>query len=402
MKSLPEISVDQLRSVKDIEILCSNSAEQTHALYQSIPLMSHAVLTASRIANKICPKNYNSKIPDSRQQGVLSTIFDLQQRITLFSGYPAVSLAALNCRMAMFSCLSMVVKYHKKNRQQRSHIVLMKGLDDVADVAKELNLHVRFSDQEHIVDFLNDDCAALVLTLPGVGGNVNYLESIRAKLNQFDIQLIVDGSGQYLSPQSTAYECLWADILHLDVGYICGLDKGGSAVLSNTRFSDYLPLPIVGKNAEGYQWKKLTEKPLSIGVLSDIPLNLQVALHCLIYLRMQDVAAVQQQAIQSMVMASYLRQLFNQAAIKTEDVAEAAGCCVVVIEKTMESSGSIDRLLHRLTELPIRVQIQCEDNDVKITLANLHQLDFDQLQRLIEMFILQHRNSLQQKDKNGR
>ncbi len=393
MNLLPEISTDQLRGIKDIESLCSNSGAQMNALYQSIALESNAILTASRIANKICPEGYNLKIPDSMQQGILSTIFDLQQRIALFTGYPSVSLAAVNRRMAIFACLSMVIKHQQKNRRQRNQIVLMKGLDEVADVAKELNLRVRFLNPENITDFLNDGCAALVVSLPGIDANVNYLESIRGKLDQLDIPLYLYGSGQYLLALSEASEWLRADILHLDVAYICGLDKGCNAVLSNAKFSGYLPVPMAGKNDETYQWKTLAENPLSVGMLSDASLDPQATLHCLIYFRMQGFSALQQQAVQSMVMASYLRQQFNQAGIKTEEVPDAAGRCVIVIENEMANSKFIDQLLVSLSELPIRLGIQLLDQYLKITLANLHLLNFEQLHRLIEMFILQHRNS---------
>ncbi len=391
MNLLPEISADQLRGIKDIESLCSNSGEQMNALYQSIALESNAILTASRIANKICPEGYNSKIPDSRQQGVLSTIFDLQQRIAVFTGYPSVSLAAFNRRMAIFACLSMVIKHQQKNRQQRNQIVLMKGLDEVADVAKELNLRVRFLDPQNISDFLNDDCAALVLSLPGIDANVNYLESIRGKLDQLDIPLYIDGSGQYLMALSEASEWLRADILHLDVAYICGLDKGCNAVISNAKFSGYLPVPMASKNDEACQWITLAENPLSVGILSDVPLDLQAALHCLIYFRMQGFAALQQQAVQSMVMAGYIEQQINQAGMKTEEVLMAAGRCVILIENEMADSKFIDRLLVSLGELPLRLGIQLQDQYLRITLANLHRLNFEQLHRLIDMFILQHR-----------
>jgi glycine cleavage system protein P-like pyridoxal-binding family len=390
MTLLPEISADQLRCVQDMETLCSNSGEQAKQLYQSLPVLSDAISTTLRIANKICPENYNSNIPDSRQQAALSTIFDLQQCLMVFTGYPSVSLAALNCRMAIFSSLSMTINYHLKKRQQRNYIVLIKGLDDVAHVANELNLRVIFSDLENISDLLNEECVAVVISLPGIDANIECLESLRGKLEQLDIPLYIDGSRQYLLAQNIPYEWLKADILHLDVGYICGLGKGGNAVLSNSKYADYLPLPMVGNNDEAYQWKTLSDSPLSIGMLSDTPVDLQVVLHCLIYFRMQGFAAIQQQAIQSMLMASYIAQQINQAGIKTEGVSGAGGCCVVVIRNEMASSESIDQLLDSLSELPIRLQIQCQNNYLKITLANLHQLNFDQLHLLIEMFILQH------------
>lgn len=402
MSFLPEISVDQLRSVKDIETLCSNSGEQSNVLYMSVPIVSNPVLIASRIANKICPENYISKFPDSRQQGALSSIFDLQQYIAAYTGYPSVSLAGLNSRMAIFSSLSMIIKYHQKNKSQRNKIVMINGLGDVSDIAKELNLTVRFSDLENIANYLDNQCVALVVSLPGIGGNMDYIESLRKKLTQLDIPLLIDGSRQYLLAENMANESLQGDILHLDIGYICGLDKGGSAVLSNSKFSDYLPVPMVGNSDGTYQWETLSEHPLSIGMLSSSPVDLQAVLHCLIYLRMQGFASIQQQAIQSMVMACYIAQQLNQSGIETKDVPLASGCCVIAIDREVTDSDSIDQIIIGLSELPIRLQIELQNTQLLITLTNLHQLSQVQLQRLIEMFILQHRNLQQQQDKNGK
>jgi glycine cleavage system protein P-like pyridoxal-binding family len=402
MSFLPEISVDQLRSVKDIETLCSNSGEQSNVLYMSVPIVSNPVLTASRIANKICPENYISKFPDSRQQGALSSIFDLQQYIAAYTGYPSVSLAGLNSRMAIFSSLSMVIKYHQKNKSQRNQIVMINGLGDVSNIAKELDLTVRFSDLENIANYLDNQCVALVVSLPGIDGNMDYIESLRKKLTQLDIPLLIDGSRQYLLAENMANESLQGDILHLDIGYICGLDKGGSAVLSNSKFSDYLPVPMVGNSDGTYQWETLSEHPLSIGMLSSSPVDLQAVLHCLIYLRMQGFASIQQQAIQSMVMACYIAQQLNQSGIETKDVPLASGCCVIAIDREVTDSDSIDQIIIGLSELPIRLQIELQNTQLLITLTNLHQLSQVQLQRLIEMFILQHRNLQQQQDKNGK
>lgn len=391
MPSLTEISSDHLRSLKGIESLCGHSNELSIRLNHDLSATtSNGVLAASRIAQKMTLQGYNWLVPESRQQGVLASIYDLQQRVQKLGAYSSVSLAASNRQMGVFSCLSMMMKYHQKKKQLRNRLLLINRLDDVALVAGQLNLTLQFTDPLHITDYLDEQCAALVVSLPAINDKLDFIESIRSKLQQMDIPLYVDGSGQYLLTHNTAYDGLKADILHLDLGYICGLDKGANAVLANEKFADYLPLPIAGFNGEAYQWKTLQQNPLSIGMLNDSPLDLQQAMHCLIYLRMQGEAAMQQQALQSIVMARYIKQKLVQSGLILKNLPETAGACVIDMNNRQTDAESLEQLLTELTRLPIRLQLNPQQGNLNISLTNLHQLNFDQMQRMLEMFILHH------------
>lgn len=392
MAVLPDINAHLIRPLQDIEPLSDDSGIQPQVLYQRVPGASNAVLSAALAANKTVLQNYNPAIPENRQQGVISAVYQLQSLLADFTGYASISLSSFNARMAIIACLSMVLKRHQKNKQQRKHIVLLKRLTEVAAVAEQMGLQVKFSDLENVTDYVNDECFAVVTSLPGLSDKQDVLQRLRSELEQLEIPLCIDGSGQYLLTEQKTIEWLQADILLLDVAAICGLNKGVNAVLANQLYAELLPLPIAACSEGVYRWSKLEDKPFSIGMLSTTPVNLHAIMHCLAYFRMQGFTAIGQQAVQSMVMARYLQQQLSQHGIQCEDVFESCGRCVLTLERLAVQTRMIELLMRTLNDFPISLQTLTFDNTLKLTLGNLHVLSFDQLQQLVEMFILRQDN----------
>ncbi len=381
-------SAHQIRSAQELEALWAESSVPPDYLYQRIQETCSAVHLAGLVAQKTVLQNYNPAIADSRQQGAIAAVYQLQNLLSDLTGYPDVSLPCTNSRMAIFACLSMIGKRHQMNKQQRSYIVLTKGMSQVAAVATQMGLQIVYSAPDDFLNVINEDCFAVVMPLPGLSNKMDFAQTLKPGLEQLQIPLCVDGSDQYLLTDKKSVEWLQADILHLDVAALCGLDKGVNALLANQDFADLLPVPVAGYADGAYQWCKLQQRPLSIGMLSDVTIDLYAVIHCLAYIRMQGFAEMGRQATQSMVIARYLKQQISGRGVQCQDIPESCACCIITLESNPEQSKSINLLKWKLNELPISLQWYSSENRVEIKLGNLHVLSFDQLQQLAEMFIL--------------
>jgi glycine cleavage system protein P-like pyridoxal-binding family len=385
----PEIDQHYLRPAEDLEHLCDDSVIKSLRFQQQLPVKGNAVLTASMVSKKTVLESYNPVVPEPKQQGVIAITHELQQKVSEFTGYASVSLSSLNHRMAIFACLSMIIKHHQRNRRRAEYIVLLNPGDEIAEVAEQLGLRVTYSDSESIQEHLNEQCAALVMPLPGLNERKDRLSSVREDMDRLGIPLYVDGSRQYLLPAHKDFEWLKADILHLDLAYICGLTKGVNAILTNTNLSDYLPVPMAAFSGASYHWNTLENYPLSVGMLSTTPVDLQAALHCLVYFRMQGYATITEQAKQSLLIAGYLQQQLTEHKLCVVRGHDATGSCSVSLDGVDVDHSSLSSLLPDLTALPISVHVDASERGITITLGNLHLLDQERLQQLLEMFILQ-------------
>jgi glycine cleavage system protein P-like pyridoxal-binding family len=390
MTELTAIPTKMQRSVSDLDQLCTSNADLQPLITQPVFSGSNEVLKAFRIASRLLPRSYNPAIPESKQQGVLSILHDLYSWVTEYTGYSEVSLAVLDSRKAIFSSLAMVQKYHRHKQLKRSYVLLCNVEPAVAEILSEFEYEIRWIEPELIEQHLDDQCAAVVVSLPGLKSNWSYLNAVRASLDDWDIPLIADGAGQYLLPANHKQDVLKADILHMDLAYICGLDNGVNAVLSNSRFARYLPVPVIAKDDQRFRWLTVAEHPYSIGPLYSCPVNLQAAMHCLVYLRLQGSEAIQQQAIQSMVIACYLQMELSIAGLEVVVKAEASGDLTVMLEDSLENTRRLQSLVADLAMLPLkqRLVLDTKHHALQFSVTWLHQLNLKQVDQLLEMFIL--------------
>jgi hypothetical protein len=260
----------------------------------------------------------------------------------------------------------------------------------VAETLKEFKYETRWTEPELIEQHLDDQCAAVVVSLTGLQDDWSYLDAVRDNLDGWDIPLIADGAGQYLLPDHQEQDQLKADILNLDLAYICGLSNGVNAVLSNSRFARYLPLPVTAQDDKRFLWETVADRPYSIGPLNGCPVNLQAAMHCLVYLRLQGSETIQQQAIQSVVIASYLRMKLSAAGMVVIVKTKASGDLTVSLADTAENSCALQSLVTDLAVLPLRQGLirDKKHHTLQFSLRGLHQLNLKQVDQLLEKYIL--------------
>jgi glycine cleavage system protein P-like pyridoxal-binding family len=388
MSFLPEIAAEYLRDLSELASLTQSSA--IGSLNLSIPLIQsegNTVQTAAQIAQVATLPEFNTNLSDAQQQAALSVVYDLQQRVCALTGFSEVSLTASNAQQAIFACLSMIKKYQQKNNL-RNKLLLCNVVPDVEAIAQKLQFQVVGVVAKDLIDSIDDECAAVVISFPEQREGVGFAQLLRAKLNEYDVQLYLDGSHQFFFPFESSLQAFQADVLHLDLAYICGITKGANAVCAGNTMQNYLPIPIAHLIDGGYVWKKINEKPLSIGTVNSTLINLQSILHCLVYLRLQGNKGISQQAVVSIVIAQYLQKKLRAAGIEVKQLPPASGHCEVLVTNIHPDATALQSVLNHLNTLPIGVEVNFMSQGLHITLSLLDQLNAEQLQSLIEMFIL--------------
>lgn len=390
MTELTAIPSAMLRSVSELELVCENIADQSVLISQPILNAQNEILKASQISSRLLPRNYIAGLPESRQQGLLSALYDLQIRVADFTAYASVSLAAFESGLAVFSCLAMISKYHQDKRQTRDYILCCDGVPEVADIAAGFEYAARLVKPGLIENQLDQHCAAIVIPFGTLQSDNCCLDSIREKLADWDVPLFVDGSGQYLPVKDPQLDSVKADILHLDLAHICGLDNGANAILCNTKFDQYLPLPIVQQDDKQLRWATASDRPFSIGPPGCSPMNFQAALHCLVYFRSQGVETIRRQAQQSMLIAGFVEMRLADAGLEIATQSGASGRVSVLLADNAQNRGVLQRLIVDLVALPLRqgAVLDIKHQKIHFSVMDLHQLNLVQLDQLIELFIL--------------
>jgi glycine cleavage system protein P-like pyridoxal-binding family len=388
MPSPPDIPVKRLRPLSELSYLCQRSELGDLQLSTPLSLLAkNTIQSAKQLATQVDLTGYHRSLPDIRQQPVLALVGDLQQRVGHLTGYAEVSLSACSAEQAIFACLSMISKHWLQAKVVRKRLVLCDVVDEVRELAQQLGFQVSDVTAENLLQELDDDCAAVVTSLPGIPDQQIFSTQLAQKLEQHAIPLYVDGTRQFYLSERIQQLCCAADVLHLDLAYICGIDKGINAIAADKLLDRYLPAPLAEPIDTGYQWKGLKQNPWSIGLLNIEPINLSAALYCIVDMRLQGLSGMRQRAVQSMLMARYLYQQITGSGLQCNEVQAASGDCVIRLPSDYQQAG-LEQLLSELNRLPVGVQIQPLDNEIAISIKRLHQLDQVQLQQLVKVFIL--------------
>jgi glycine dehydrogenase subunit 2 len=138
--------------------------------------------------------------------------------------------------------------------------------------------------------------------------------------NILDVAAVVHGAGGLLYYDGANLNAILGrvrpgdmgfDVMHMNLHKTFSTPHGGGgpgagAVGVNARLLPFLPVPIVGKEPEGYRWITEADRPQSIGRLSGFMGNAGVLLRAYVYLRMLGRAGLRQVADHATLNANYL------------------------------------------------------------------------------------------------
>ncbi|MBW5802496.1 glycine dehydrogenase subunit 2 [Coxiella endosymbiont of Ornithodoros amblus] len=324
---LPELS--ELEVVRHFTRLSTqNFSIDTHFY----PLGSCTMKYNSRAANRLASlpgylkRHPLSPVPQS--QTFLQCLYELQTMLTEITGMEKISLTSMAGAQGEFAGVAMIKAYHEnRGDYDRTEMIVPDAAHGTNPASaamcgftvKEISTTKDGDiDLEKLRQIAGTKTAGIMLTNPSTLGVFERQISEVAKIiHDAGGLLYYDGAnlnailGKY-RPGDMGF-----DVMHLNLHKTFATPHGGGGpgagpVAAGPRLSEFLPVPMVGKNKEGYDWLTEKECPKTIGRLSAFMGNAGVLLRAYIYLRLLGKKGLSRIAEFSTLNANYLMKRLEQ------------------------------------------------------------------------------------------
>ena len=317
-------------------------------------------------------------------QGTLKSLYELAQISCEFSGLATASLAALSAEQAEFASLSMIIKYHQRQRQPRQQLLVCGELPQVLQLAGDMGLETSVVTLDQLGDALSDKVAAVVFAASALSPENLPSTSLIERIQQQGILLHLSASQRYF----VAYPALRQfDSISLDLSLLCGVDTACLALLASQKLSAFLPVPLVSNDEGAFEWRGLQQNPFSIGYLNSSAGNISALLQCLVKLSLLGLDQLQQQAQKAVASACYVAQrLSDEGFSGFSDADQAAGRYRFTLQHEAAAIEAVQVCLAPVLAQGVSTNSRFIDNgaNLEITLERLHHLTRAQLDELLQ------------------
>ena len=319
--NLPELS--ELEVVRHFTRLSTqNFSIDTHFY----PLGSCTMKYNPRAANCLASlPGYLRRHPlssEDQSQTFLQCLYELQTLLIDITGMKKISLAPMAGAQGEFAGVSMIKVYHENRGDYgRTEMIVpdaAHGTNPASAamcgfIIKEITTTKDGNiDIEKLGQLVGSKTAGIMLTNPStLGVFERQILEIARIIHDVGGLLYYDGAnlnailGKY-RPGDMGF-----DVMHLNLHKTFATPHGGGGpgsgpVAAGPRLSEFLPIPMVGKNKKGYCWLSEKECPKTIGRLSAFMGNTGVLLRAYIYLRLLGKKGLARVADFSTLNANYL------------------------------------------------------------------------------------------------
>jgi len=240
--------------------------------------------------------------PDSLSQGFLACMYRLQEILAELTGMEGMSLAAMAGAQGEYAGVSMIRAYHDdRGDTQRREIIVPDAAHGtnpatasmcgckVIEIASQADGDV---DMAALEAALGPRTAGIMLTNPStLGVFERRIREIANRVHAAGGLLYYDGANLNAILGRVRPGDMGFDALHMNLHKTFATPHGAGgpgagAVGVSARLLPYLPIPIVGREGEGYRWLSRSERPRTIGRLSAFAGNAGVLLRAYVYARM--------------------------------------------------------------------------------------------------------------------
>ncbi len=238
--------------------------------------------------------------PESRSQGFLACLYDLQEILADLTGMKGVSLTPMAGAQGEFAGVAMIRAYHEtRGDAARTEIIVPNaahGTNPATAVMcgyKVTEVPVDASgdvDVEALKGVVGPQTAGLMMTNPSTCGVFErQIEAIAEIVHEAGGLLYYDGANLNAILGKVKPGDMGFDVLHMNLHKTFATPHGGGGpgagpVGVGERLLPYLPTPTVGKSSDGtYRWLTEADLPDSIGRLSGFMGNAGILLRALSY-----------------------------------------------------------------------------------------------------------------------
>lgn len=259
--------------------------------------------------------------PIESVQGALQLMFELQEYLAEITGMNAASLAPMAGAQGELASILLVKAYHQSRRDKLRKKILVPDSAHGTNPATAAMCGFEVStipsnkegnvDLESLESMMNEEVAAVTLTIPNT-------------LGLFDPQIaeishLVHGRGGLLCGDGANLNSVLGKVKFGDLGIDCvqvnlhktfstphgGGGPGSGPVCVKASLAEFLPSPLVAKNAGGYVF---TTPPVSIGRLGASYGNFGVMVKAYAYIRTLGAEGLREVSENAVLNANYLKE----------------------------------------------------------------------------------------------
>jgi glycine dehydrogenase subunit 2 len=240
--------------------------------------------------------------PDSQGQGFLSCMFELQEMLKEVTGMRAVSLNPMAGAHGEFAGVAMIRAYHRaRGDLARNEIIVPEAAHGTNPatatmcgcVVREIPVDAEGDvDLDALRAVVGPNTAGIMLTNPStLGVFERKIADVARIVHDAGGLLYYDGANLNAILGKVRPGDMGFDVIHMNLHKTFSTPHGGGgpgagAVGVSARLEPFLPIPVVGRDGDGYRWLTEADMPQSIGRLSAFMGNAGVLLRAYIYMRM--------------------------------------------------------------------------------------------------------------------
>ncbi|MEA3413420.1 MAG: aminomethyl-transferring glycine dehydrogenase subunit GcvPB [Pseudomonadota bacterium] len=266
--------------------------------------------------------NRHPLAPDSRSQGFLACMYELQEMLQSVSGMQGVSLAPMAGAQGEFAGIAMIRAYHRdRGDHERTEVLVPDAAHGtnpataamcgytVREIPTDNNGDV---DLEALRTAVGPNTAGLMLTNPStLGVFERRITEIAGIVHEAGGLLYYDGANLNAILGKARPGDMGFDVIHMNLHKTFSTPHGGGGPGSGAigvaqRLLPYMPVPVVARAADGYRWLTAGDPPKTIGKLSAFGGNPGVLLRAYVYMRMLGDAGMVRVGEYSTLNANYL------------------------------------------------------------------------------------------------
>ena len=240
--------------------------------------------------------------PATHGQGFLECMFELQEMLKEVTGMRAVSLNPMAGAHGEFAGVAMIRAYHAaRGDHARNEIIVPEAAHGTNPatatmcgcIVKEIPVDAQGDvDLDALAKAVGPNTAGIMLTNPStLGVFERKIREVAKLVHGVGGLLYYDGANLNAILGKVRPGDMGFDVIHMNLHKTFSTPHGGGgpgagAVGVSARLEPFLPVPIVGRDAQGYRWLSERDRPQSIGRLSAFMGNAGVLLRAYIYMRM--------------------------------------------------------------------------------------------------------------------
>ena len=260
--------------------------------------------------------------PERHSQGYLETMYELQEMLKEVTGMRGVSLTPMAGAQGEFAGVAMIRAYHDaRGDDERCEIIcpdaahgtnpataIMCGYK-VVEIPTKKDGDVDF---EALKEVVGPKTAGIMLTNPSTCGVFERrIKEIAELVHDAGGLLYYDGANLNAILGKVRPGDMGFDVIHMNLHKTFSTPHGGGgpgagAIGCSERLLPYMPIPVVGKEADSYRYLDQQDLPETIGRLSTFAGNAGVLLRAYIYMRMLGRVGMHRVAEFATLNANYL------------------------------------------------------------------------------------------------